>query len=112
MADKQETVYVQFKEHKPTKLPNGKRSKAPETLEFGNGEFRRTFKASEQPFAVTKEDAGVLKNSGLFVDAAAPGESESQQESESNKSTPAKRKSQKPIPADVHTAEASQPDQA
>jgi hypothetical protein len=65
-------LFVRFRDHEPTKLPNGKMSKPPKRVEFGNGEFRRTFDAGDQPFAVTAEEALALKNSGLFVDAEPP----------------------------------------
>ena len=111
MANKEEKVFVKFKEHKPVKLPNGKLSKPPQKLSFGNGEFRRTFEAKDQPFAVTVEEAQVLKNSGLFEDAeesvvaAATSEDADTAEGPADEEKPAeagtkKRKSTKPANAE------------
>lgn len=61
-------LFVEFKEHKPEKLPNGRKSKPPQKLDIGNGEYRRTFQRNEQPFAVKdQEELTLLLNTGLFV---------------------------------------------
>lgn len=60
--------FVQFREHEPVKLPNGKMSQPPKKIEIVNGDYRRTFEAAAQPFAVQSEDElQLLKNSGFFV---------------------------------------------
>lgn len=70
-ADTQPTFFVRLRAHKPKKLRNGKMSRPPAKVEIANGDYRRSFAADEQPFAVdTEAELQLLKSTGLFVEAA------------------------------------------
>ena len=94
-----ETTYVRLKEHVPVEIKDGKFSKAPQVLEIGNGEYRRTFRAAEQPFAVVnKEELLLLLNTGFFEQVSAPVPEtlvETKQEAEMQPSEHAKRPKRK-----------------